>query len=103
MEALRENSEATTTLAMEEEEAYRYEVWDVELNKIYGILKEQLSQEQFDELREEQRNWIIQRDEKAKEASLKYKGGTMESLEYVAAQANLTRDRCYELVEDYLI
>ncbi|MUK88344.1 DUF1311 domain-containing protein [Ornithinibacillus sp. L9] len=103
MEELDRNLEAETTiLAMEEQEAERFKTWDEELNKIYGVLKEQLSTEQMANLREEQRNWIEHRDEAAKEASLKYKGGSTESLEYVATQATLTRERCYELVAKYM-
>jgi uncharacterized protein YecT (DUF1311 family) len=92
----------TTTAEMIGQEVERYKKWDEALNEIYGILKEQLSTEQMDKLREEQRNWIKQRDEMAKESSLKYKGGSMESLEYVATQASLTRERCYELVAKYI-
>ncbi|WP_246202556.1 lysozyme inhibitor LprI family protein [Virgibacillus doumboii] len=96
-------SEAGTTISeLEKQEAERYKKWDRELNEIYGVLKEQLSIEQMDKLREEQRDWIKHRDEVAKEASLKYKGGTTESLEYVATQASLTRERCYALVANYM-
>lgn len=102
MEELRETSQATTTFEMEEEEADRYKIWDEELNNIYGILKDQLNPEQMNLLRAEQRNWIKKRDELAKEASQKYKGGSMESLEYVATQAKLTKERCFELVEGYM-
>jgi len=103
MEEEDRNLEAGTSMVeMEEQEAERYKKWDVELNKIYGVLKEQLSTEEMDELREEQRNWIKFRDEAAKEASLKYKGGSTESLEYVATQASLTRERCYVLVAKYM-
>ncbi len=56
----------------------------------------------MEQLREEQRDWIKERDQKAKEASLKYEGGTMEGLEYVATQASITKDRCYELVAKYM-
>lgn len=101
-ESDRYSEAGTTTLELEEQEAERFKKWDVELNKIYGVLKEQLSTEQMDKLREEQRNWIKQRDEMAKEASLKYKGGSTESLEYVATQASLTKERCYELVAKYM-
>ncbi|TQR17482.1 lysozyme inhibitor LprI family protein [Psychrobacillus soli] len=103
MEEADRNTEAGTTMVeLKEQEAERYRKWDVELNEIYGVLKEQLSTEQMDKLREEQRNWLIRRDEIAKEASLKYKGGSMESLEYVATLASLTRERCYELVAKYM-
>lgn len=99
MEQADKHAEAKTTTAdMEEQEKDRYEKWDKASNEIYGVLKEQLSTEQMDKLREEQRNWVEHRDEAAKEASLEYEGGSMESLEYVATQASLTRERCYELV-----
>lgn len=101
-EADRNLEVGTTMVELEEQEVERYKKWDVELNEIYGVLKEQLSTEQMDKLREEQRNWIKHRDEAAREASLKYKGGSMESLEYVATQASLTRERCYELVAKYM-
>lgn len=91
-----------TMVGLEEQEAERYKDWDVVLNEIYGVLEEQLSTEQMDKLREEQRDWVNQRDEVAKEASLEYKGGSTESLEYVATQASLTRDRCYVLVANYM-
>ncbi|AND38212.1 MULTISPECIES: lysozyme inhibitor LprI family protein [Cytobacillus] len=92
----------TTTAELVEQEAERYRNWDEELNKIYGLLEDQLDKGQMDQLREEQRIWIQQRDEAAKKSSLKYKGGSMEPLEYVATQASLTRERCYLLVAKYM-
>ncbi|WP_053217573.1 lysozyme inhibitor LprI family protein [Virgibacillus senegalensis] len=92
----------TSTYALKKVENDRWDIWDELLNEIYGVLKEQLSPEEMDRLREEQRNWIKFRDERALEASLKYKGGTQEHLEYVAVLANLTEERCFELVEGYM-
>lgn len=92
----------STTVELIEQETERYEKWDKELNDIYGLLKEQLSPEQMDSLRNEQRKWITERDKKAREESFKYKGGSMEPLEYVATQATFTRERCYELVAKYM-
>lgn len=80
----------------------RWEAWDELLNEVYGILKGQLSAEEMDQLRNEQRDWIKYRDDNALQASQKYKGGTQEHLEYVAVLADLTEVRCYELVEDYM-
>ncbi len=77
-------------------------MWDKWLNEIYEVLKEQLPPEKMDPLRAEQRNWIKYRDDPALEASLKYKGGTHEHLEYVTVLANLTEERCYELVANYM-
>ncbi|RXJ02558.1 DUF1311 domain-containing protein [Anaerobacillus alkaliphilus] len=53
-------------------------------------------------LREEQRGWIKYRDEEAKKRSKVFEGGTMESLEYISTQARITKERCFELVEEYM-
>ncbi|MGD6873632.1 lysozyme inhibitor LprI family protein [Sutcliffiella horikoshii] len=99
-----EGLEATdsSTYALKKVENDRWELWDELLNEIYGVLEEQLSVEEMSQLREEQRNWIKIRDDSALEASHKFKGGTQEHLEYVVVLANLTEDRCYELVQDYM-
>jgi uncharacterized protein YecT (DUF1311 family) len=92
----------SSTYALKKIENDRYDIWDELLNEIYEVLKGQLPPEGMDQLREEQRNWIKNRDDLALEASLKYKGGTQELLEYVAVLANLTEERCYELVTNYI-
>lgn len=92
----------SSTYALKKVENDRWDIWDKLLNEIYGVLNEQLPPKEMDQLREEQRNWIKYRDDTALEASLKYKGGTQEHLEYVSVLANLTEERCYVLVEDYM-
>lgn len=92
----------SSTYALKKVENDRWDMWDELLNEIYEVLKEQLPSKEMEQLREEQRNWIKHRDDSALEASLKYKGGTQEHLEYVTVLANLTEERCYELVEDYM-
>lgn len=92
----------SSTYALKKVENDRWELWDDLLNEIYGVLEEQLLQEEMDKLREEQRAWIQYRDTSAFEASQEFKGGTQEHLEYVAVLANLTEERSYELVEDYM-
>ena len=44
---------------------------------------------------------IRERDTAAKQAAERYKGGTMENVEYTASLANSTRDRAYELLDLY--
>ncbi|WP_027965049.1 lysozyme inhibitor LprI family protein [Halalkalibacillus halophilus] len=99
-----ENLEATdsSTYALKKVENDRWELWDELLNEIYGVLTEELTSEEMEQLREEQRDWIEKRDERALEASLEYEGGTQEQLEYVSVLANVTEERCYELVEEYM-
>lgn len=98
----RNEAAGTTMVELEQQEAARYKKWDQKLNEIYGVLKERLSAEQMDQLRKDQQNWIQQRDETAKQSSLKYEGGSSEKLEYAATQAALTRERCYTLVAQYM-
>ena len=76
--------------------------WDNALNEIYGVLKKQLSADEMSSLKEEQRNWIKKRDQKAKEESSVFTGGTMEATIYVSTQAQLTKERSYELVQRYM-
>ena len=99
-----EQLEATdsSTYALKQVENDRWNIWNGLLNEIYEVLKEQLSSEEMGQLREEQRNWVKYRDDSALEASLKYKGGTQEQLEYVAVLASLTEERCYELIELFM-
>ncbi|MDE5054943.1 lysozyme inhibitor LprI family protein [Niallia taxi] len=102
MDVLRKNPEDDSTYALKKVEGERYKAWDDLLNEIYGVLQKQLSSEEMEQLKQEQREWIENRDSKAKEASLKYEGGTMEQLEYVAVLADLTEERCFALVEGYM-
>lgn len=99
---MRHNPPDDSTYALKAVEGAIYEVWDNLLNEIYGVLKQQLPSEEREQLREAQRKWIVYRDQTALEASLKYKGGTMEHLEYVVVLNNLTEERCSELVEHYM-
>ncbi|KAB8135808.1 DUF1311 domain-containing protein [Gracilibacillus oryzae] len=103
MDELQNNPEADSTTALKEVQGNRYEVWDDMLNEIYAILEKQLPAEEMEQLREDQREWLDLREDTAKGASLDYEGGTMEQLEYVTVLANLTEDRCFELVEDYML
>ena len=91
-----------TQTEMHEAKSEILKKWDNALNEIYGVLKKQLSADEMSSLKEEQRNWIKQRDQKAKEESSVFAGGTMEPTIHVATQAQLTKERCYELVQKYM-
>ncbi|WP_249901586.1 lysozyme inhibitor LprI family protein [Paenibacillus sp. PK3_47] len=90
------------TASMHEAAGEEYERWDTALNDIYSELKRQLPEDEMAELKEAQLDWIAYRDETAKTASLAYEGGTMEALEYTATLASVTKERCYELVQQYM-
>ncbi len=91
-----------TTVSMTKAADETYKRWDNTLNEVYNELKQQLPTSEMAKLKEEQLNWITLRDKTAKEESSAYKGGTMESLEYIATQARVTKERCYELVQLYM-
>lgn len=87
---------------MKEAASKEHERWDKALNEIYQALKVQLPEADMAKLKEEQLSWIKERDKAAEEAAAKYKGGTMEGLEYAATLASVTKERCYKLVELYM-
>lgn len=78
-----------------------YELWDDLLNEIYSVLKEELSKEEFIQLRNLQREWIVERDKVADSAIQDFLGGTLESPIYISVKAFETKKRCYWLVENY--
>lgn len=91
-----------TQVEMNEAQAKILKRWDDALNEIYGVLEEQLSTKEVSSLREEQREWIKQRDKVAEEEALKYEGGSLAPFEYLSTKARMTKERCYELVEGYM-
>lgn len=80
---------------------YEYRLLDTELNHIYQSILLRMNEEAANELRAEEREWIRVRDLEAKKAASKYKGGTMESLEYTASLSGSTRSRAHELLDNY--
>lgn len=102
VEEMRENPMDETTFALKKIEGDAFDILDGMLNEIYGVLEETLPTEEMEQLRIEQREWLDYRDNTAKEASLQYKGGTMEQYEYVRVENNLTQERCFELVKNYM-
>ena len=72
------------------------------LNEIYGVLIEQLPEEEMYIVRAEQVNWISIRDAKANESGKQYEGGTMQPVAYSDSLGESTKERCYELVNKYM-
>lgn len=91
-----------TTQEMIEAGYEEYEKWDNMLNEVYSKLKQQLTEKEMDELTEEELNWIKKRDEKSEAAANEFKGGTMEPLNRVMSLVTSTKERCYELVNQYM-
>lgn len=76
-----------------------YILWDDEINKIWGYLKDSLDKDTMDQLTTAQREWIKRKESEVNKAGSKYEGGSIQPMiEYITA-AELTRDRVYELIE----
>ncbi|MGL5575968.1 MAG: lysozyme inhibitor LprI family protein [Sarcina sp.] len=77
-------------------------IWDDELNIMYQDLKSKISPDDFKKLQSEQIQWIKDRDAKSITAGKQFEGGTMEGLSIISSKASTTRDRCYEIVNEYM-
>ena len=90
-------SNATTQTEMDEESSEMYNVADNCINEIWNIVKYNVSD--YDTVLEEQRSWISEKEAKAKEAMSAYDGGTLANTAFNQVAAEMTMDRCKELLE----
>lgn len=79
-----------------------YNLWNNELNKIYSNLKTTLTTEKMAKLQSEEINWIIYKEQVAKKASTGYEGGSIYGSVINLKLANLTKERCYYLINNYM-
>ena len=91
-------SEATNTLEMVEYSQAMYEISDDCLNYIWNLVRYN-TEEEYNKILAEQREWISEKETKAKEASSEYEGGSLASVTYNETLATLTMKRCEELIE----
>ncbi|MED4454500.1 lysozyme inhibitor LprI family protein [Metabacillus fastidiosus] len=94
--------ESGTTYDFKEAEGEVYKRWDALLNDIYGELKKQLPASEMNKLRNEQRQWIKDRDKQADEVLKSYEGGSFGGVHYLSTLGQMTRERCYQLVNNYM-
>lgn len=98
----KKDSDKGVTNAMKNYYGVSYERYDDALNEIYSLLKKELSPEVMKELKAEQVKWIEQKEENAEKERLKYEGGTFENVAWYISLYESTKDRCYELVKEYM-
>ncbi|WP_258549738.1 lysozyme inhibitor LprI family protein [Rossellomorea aquimaris] len=98
----KKDSDKGVTNAMKNYYGVSYERYDDALNEIYSLLKKELSPEVMKELKAEQVKWIEQKEAKAEKERLKYEGGTFENVAWYISLYESTKDRCYELVNEYM-
>ena len=97
---LLENEELTQA-EMNEASEELYATWDSALNLLWNELKEDLPDDAFAKLLDEQRAWIKDKEEAVAKAGADYEGGSMYSLVVNMEAANITEQRVYELYELY--
>lgn len=98
----KKDSDKGVTNAMKNYYGRSYEMYDKELNEIYALLKKELSPETMKDLNTEQIKWIEQKEDTANEERLKYNGGTFENVAYYISLYESTKEKCYELVNEYM-
>ncbi|MGH4052003.1 MAG: lysozyme inhibitor LprI family protein [Clostridium sp.] len=76
-----------------------YGKWDKSLNEIYNVLEQQLSSNDMEKLKNEESNWIAQKEAIAQRDSEDMRGGTGEDYLRYTSLAKSTQERCYQLVE----
>lgn len=82
-----------------------YKAWDIELNKIYQMLKKKLSASDMQKLRTEERQWIKICDDRAEQVFQEWSTDTY-GKEYADGMRNktlrdITRRRTYQLIDLY--
>ncbi|MDR3594215.1 lysozyme inhibitor LprI family protein [Clostridium sp.] len=98
----KKDSDAGITNAMRSYYGESYDMYDEALNEIYSLLKEKLSQDTMKNLQTEEIKWIAQKEETANKEASQYKGGTFELVAYNMSLYESTKNRCYELVNNYM-
>ena len=91
-------TEAATTAEMVEYTATMYVFSDECLNYIWRLIRYNTEEEQFNEILAEQREWITEKEAKAEEAAAEFEGGSMATVAYNQALADMTIKRCEELI-----
>ena len=92
-------NEVVTQTEMNEKSQELFELWDGALNYLWGELKNVLPEKEFEELRDEQRTWIAQKEEAVEIAGKEFEGGSLYTMVVNTEAATITEKRVYELYE----
>ena len=76
-----------------------YALWDRALNDLWGKLQDRLPEDQFDQLLDEQIQWIEDKETAVAEAGAPFEGGSIYPLIVNSEAAQITEDRVYELFD----
>lgn len=101
IQKLRSDTTDSTTYSVQALADSELKLWNEEVNSLYSIIYEALDGEGKEKLENSQQAWLKDRDKKAETAARKYSGGSLEGVEYTASQAESTRQRAYDLLNEY--
>ena len=76
-----------------------YTLWDDELNSIWKRLKNTLDPDTMDQLTQEERRWVAEKEKQVKAAGKEWAGGSGQKSAESLKEAELTQERVYELAE----
>ena len=76
-----------------------YVLWDNALNDLWGKLQDSLSADEFDQLLDEQIQWIEDKEDAVEEAGKEFEGGSLQPLITNSKAAEITETRVYEFYE----
>lgn len=95
------DSKLSVNVASSKENASNaYKAWDGELNAIYQKIRAEMTEEEFIELRDEERAWLKKRDQEADKAAEGLTGDEQE-IAYLSSLTETTKARTYELAKRY--
>ena len=92
-------SDTATQSEINENSEQLYKLWDDELNRLWKVLKEELSSTEMKKLLEEQRDWIAEKENAINEMEKVSGGGTATTMNKNMTGEDFTRRRVYELLE----
>ena len=90
---------AMTTMEMVECLSKMYEHSDECLNYIWNLVRYNTKDDVFEDILEEQRAWIKEKEAAAEESQSMYEGGTLAQVDYLSVLADMTIKRCEELIK----
>lgn len=76
-----------------------YQLWDDEINRVWGYLEDELDKDEVVELTTEQREWIKFKEREVEKVGSEYEGGSIRPMIEYLRGTDLTRERVYELIE----
>ncbi|MBQ2114989.1 MAG: DUF1311 domain-containing protein, partial [Lachnospiraceae bacterium] len=90
---------ANTTMEMLDNASDRFKLADDLLNNLWILIKYNTDEAEFEEILNEQREWLKKRDQKADEAADSWEGGSFASVDFADTKAEMTMERCKELLD----